>query len=44
MPFLVPPSQQAGGVFATFSDPDGNQLSLREAGSPTGEDEGLIRR
>jgi catechol 2,3-dioxygenase-like lactoylglutathione lyase family enzyme len=42
--FLGPPSQQPGGVFATLSDPDGNQISLRQAGSPTGEDEGLIRR
>lgn len=42
--FLGPPEQQPGGVFATFTDPDGNQFSLRQAGSPTGEDEGLIDR
>lgn len=41
--FLDPPAQQAGGVFATFVDPDGNHISLRQAHSPTGEDEGLIR-
>lgn len=34
VPFLGPPSPQAGGTFATFSDPDGNQLSLRQADSP----------
>jgi len=34
--FLGPPSQQPGGIFATFSDPDGNQLSLRQADSATG--------
>jgi predicted enzyme related to lactoylglutathione lyase len=32
VPFLGPPAKQAGGVFATFSDPDGNQMSLRQAG------------
>jgi catechol 2,3-dioxygenase-like lactoylglutathione lyase family enzyme len=31
--FLGPPASQAGGTFATFVDPDGNQLSLRQAGS-----------
>lgn len=34
--FLGPPAPQPGGTFATLSDPDGNQLSLRQAGSPTG--------
>lgn len=34
--FLAPPARQPGGTFATFSDPDGNQMSLRQAGSPTG--------
>lgn len=33
VPFLGPPSRQPGGIFATFSDPDGNVLSLRQAGS-----------
>jgi predicted enzyme related to lactoylglutathione lyase len=33
--FLGPPEPQAGGTFATFADPDGNQLSLRQAGSAT---------
>jgi predicted enzyme related to lactoylglutathione lyase len=42
--FNGPPAQQAGGVFATFSDPDGNQLSLRQADSSIGEEEGLVRR
>jgi catechol 2,3-dioxygenase-like lactoylglutathione lyase family enzyme len=42
--FLGPPAQQPGGVFATFKDPDGNQISLRQAGSPTGEEEGLVHR
>jgi catechol 2,3-dioxygenase-like lactoylglutathione lyase family enzyme len=41
--FLGPPSQQPGGVFATFVDPDGNQISLRQAGSSNGETEGLVR-
>lgn len=41
--FLGAPSQQPGGVFATFTDPDGNHISLRQAGSPTGEAEGLVR-
>jgi hypothetical protein len=31
-------------IFATLVDPDGNQISLRQAGSPIGEDEGLVRR
>jgi predicted enzyme related to lactoylglutathione lyase len=34
--FLGPPAQQPGGVFATLVDPDGNHISLRQAGSPTG--------
>lgn len=42
--FLGPPAQQPGGVFAIFTDPDGNQISLRQADSPTGEEQGLIRR
>lgn len=42
--FLAPPAQQPGGIFAIFNDPDGNQISLRQAGSPTGEEEGLLRR
>ncbi|AYY12576.1 VOC family protein [Actinobacteria bacterium YIM 96077] len=33
VPFNGPPSRQPGGVFAILSDPDGNQLSLRQAGS-----------
>ena len=33
VPFMGPPSRQPGGVFATFSDPDGNVISLRQAGS-----------
>ncbi|MGB9182671.1 MAG: VOC family protein [Solirubrobacteraceae bacterium] len=33
--FLAPPSPQPGGTFATFVDPDGNQISLRQADSPT---------
>jgi catechol 2,3-dioxygenase-like lactoylglutathione lyase family enzyme len=41
--FLGPPAQQPGGIFATFEDPDGNQLSLRQADSPRGDDEGLVR-
>ena len=41
--FLGPPSQQPGGVFATFIDPDGNQISLRQAGSSSGEADGLVR-
>ena len=41
--FLGAPSQQPGGVFATFADPDGNHISLRQAASPTGEAEGLVR-
>jgi predicted enzyme related to lactoylglutathione lyase len=42
--FHGPPTQQAGGIFASFSDPDGNQLSLRQADSSIGENEGLVRR
>jgi predicted enzyme related to lactoylglutathione lyase len=42
--FLGPPAQQPGGIFATFVDPDGNQVSLRQADSSTGESEGLVRR
>ena len=33
--FLGPPSPQPGGTFATLVDPDGNQISLRQADSPT---------
>ena len=33
VPFLGPPTRQPGGVFAIFSDPDGNQIGLRQAGS-----------
>jgi predicted enzyme related to lactoylglutathione lyase len=33
--FLGQPAPQAGGTFATFVDPDGNHLSLRQADSPT---------
>lgn len=33
--FLGPPSPQPGGTFATLMDPDGNQISLRQANSPT---------
>jgi catechol 2,3-dioxygenase-like lactoylglutathione lyase family enzyme len=35
VPFLGPPTPRAGGTFATFRDPDGNHLSLRQVGSPT---------
>jgi hypothetical protein len=31
--FTSPPSRQPGGVFAILSDPDGNLISLRQAGS-----------
>ncbi|GAA5054019.1 VOC family protein [Nocardia callitridis] len=31
--FTSPPSRQPGGVFAVLSDPDGNRISLRQAGS-----------
>jgi predicted enzyme related to lactoylglutathione lyase len=31
--FDGPPSRQPGGVFAVLSDPDGNRISLRQAGS-----------
>lgn len=34
VPFHGPPSPQPGGTFATFEDPDGNQISLRQADSP----------
>jgi predicted enzyme related to lactoylglutathione lyase len=34
VPFLGPPQPQAGGTFATLTDPDGNHLSLRQTGSP----------
>lgn len=33
--FLGPPAPQPGGTFVTLVDPDGNQLSLRQSGSPT---------
>jgi catechol 2,3-dioxygenase-like lactoylglutathione lyase family enzyme len=32
--FLGPPSNQPGGAFATLSDPDGNELVLRQADDP----------
>jgi catechol 2,3-dioxygenase-like lactoylglutathione lyase family enzyme len=32
--FLGPPAPQPGGTFATLRDPDGNQISLRQADSP----------
>jgi predicted enzyme related to lactoylglutathione lyase len=32
VPFLGPPTGQAGGTFATFVDPDGNCISLRQTG------------
>ena len=32
VPFLGPPAQQAGGIFAAFVDPDGNRISLRQTG------------
>ena len=31
--FTGPPSRQPGGVSAILSDPDGNLISLRQAGS-----------
>jgi predicted enzyme related to lactoylglutathione lyase len=31
--FHGPPSRQPGGIFAILSDPDGNRISLRQAGS-----------
>lgn len=31
--FLGAPAPQAGGTFAIFTDPDGNQVSLRQADS-----------
>lgn len=33
VPFLGPPSEQPGGVFAMLTDPDGNMISLRQTGS-----------
>jgi predicted enzyme related to lactoylglutathione lyase len=33
VPFLGGPERQPGGVFATLTDPDGNQIALRQAGS-----------
>jgi predicted enzyme related to lactoylglutathione lyase len=41
--FSSPPTQQPGGVFATFIDPDGNHVSLRQADSSIGEQEGLVQ-
>jgi predicted enzyme related to lactoylglutathione lyase len=41
--FSGPPTQQPGGVFATFVDPDGNRVSLRQADSSIGEEEGLVQ-
>jgi predicted enzyme related to lactoylglutathione lyase len=41
--FSCPPTQQPGGVFATFIDPDGNHVSLRQADSSIGEQEGLVQ-
>ena len=41
--FSSPPTQQPGGVFATFIDPDGNHVSLRQADSSIGEEEGLVQ-
>jgi hypothetical protein len=35
--FSSPPTQQPGGVFATFIDPDGNHVSLRQADSSIDE-------
>jgi catechol 2,3-dioxygenase-like lactoylglutathione lyase family enzyme len=31
VPFSGPPNATDGGTFATFADPDGNHLSLRQA-------------
>jgi catechol 2,3-dioxygenase-like lactoylglutathione lyase family enzyme len=31
VPFAGPPTATDGGTFATFADPDGNHLSLRQA-------------
>ena len=42
--FSGPPTQQPGGVFATFIDPDGNRVSLRQADSSIGVDEGLVEQ
>lgn len=28
--FLAPPAEMPGGVFASFVDPDGNQIALRQ--------------
>lgn len=33
VPFLGPPSAQPGGTFAILTDPDGNQIGLRQSGS-----------
>jgi predicted enzyme related to lactoylglutathione lyase len=33
VPFSGPPCRSTGGVFASFRDPDGNVLSLRQSGS-----------
>jgi predicted enzyme related to lactoylglutathione lyase len=33
VPFLGPPSRQPGGIFAILTDPDGNQIALRQSGS-----------
>ncbi|WP_066520749.1 VOC family protein [Curtobacterium ammoniigenes] len=30
VPFLAPPAEMPGGVFASFLDPDGNQIALRQ--------------
>lgn len=30
VPFLGPPAEMPGGVFASFTDPDGNQIALRQ--------------
>jgi predicted enzyme related to lactoylglutathione lyase len=29
----APPEPQSGGIFAFLTDPDGNRISLRQAGS-----------
>jgi predicted enzyme related to lactoylglutathione lyase len=33
VPFIGPPEPQSGGIFAFLTDPDGNRISLRQAGS-----------
>ncbi|WP_433522274.1 VOC family protein [Nocardia pseudovaccinii] len=33
VPFIGPPEPQPGGIFAILVDPDGNRISLRQAGS-----------